>query len=292
MSTPSTHITNRTLFNCDHLGYKNHINEINLSINEGERLGITGLNGAGKSTLVQLMAGVISPDKGQIFHSADLRISLVTDQPCLYPLLTVSEHLQPITKINRDKIIIACQLQHLLKKPAGQLSKGYKQRLSLALAVSQQPDLLLLDEPSDGIDQSSMSIIEHILDELPKQTAVAICTHQPSLIEKNCHRLLVLDQGKLVYDQPTRDLKPQWVAIFSQPTRVEVLPDLPENASITINTDFKFTISNLNSEQAEKWLNQCVNQQRSLNQFHQLSMHDRIATQMRIQANQSTEPTP
>lgn len=198
------------------------VSNISLEIRRGDIVGLLGLNGAGKTTTLRMLSGVLVPDEGTITIGAyslsddpiqaRLQIGFLPDQPPLYNDMRVNEYLQLCGRIrklkgnqltNRQNIVIEqCMLESVSKKIIGTLSKGYRQRVGLAQALIHEPALLLLDEPSNGLDPQQLESMRNLIIDTGKNAAIILSTHLLSEAQSTCNRVAVIHDGKLVADRP------------------------------------------------------------------------------------------
>ena len=203
------------------------IENINFDIQRGEVVALLGVNGAGKSTTLNIITGNLSPDKGDVRicnhnvskqpKSAKFNLGYLPDIPPLYRELTVYEYLQFAALIHGvekrniknkiQSITEICGLTSVEKKLIANLSKGYKQRVGIAQAIIHNPALVILDEPTVGLDPIQMQDIRGLLTELSKNHSVLLSTHLLNEAETTCDRVLIIDQGNLLLDQSLEDIK-------------------------------------------------------------------------------------
>ena len=219
------------LFRVDHLTktYAGHavVDGLSLHLDAGECLGVIGPNGAGKTTTVRMCLGLVAPDAGTIeafglpiperAREAKARIGVVTQFDSLDPDFTCAENLRVYGRyFGLPKRTIEARLPKLLEFAAlqskagakpGELSGGMKRRLSLARALVNDPDLLLLDEPTTGLDPQARHLMWERLQNLLQQgKAILLTTHFMDEAERLCHRLLVLDHGRKIAEGTPRGL--------------------------------------------------------------------------------------
>jgi len=200
------------------------VDRVSFHLKQGEVVGFLGPNGAGKSTTLKMIAGFLSPDSGSIqlngmpIHPDTIEakkiIGYLPESNALYEQLYVKEYLQFLSKVhgiqNASQRILQTidqtglgLMQH---KKIGSLSKGYKQRLGIAAAILHQPKLVLLDEPTTGLDPNQLIEIRALIQSLSKEALILFSTHILQEVTAICDRVLVLHQGKLVADDPIGDL--------------------------------------------------------------------------------------
>jgi len=209
---------------CKNYGPQVAVNEVSFELKPGEIVGFLGPNGAGKSTTLKMLAGFLEPDKGSIvlngerIHQNALavkkQIGYLPESNALYQDLYVKEYLQFLTSVHSithasaaiQSVIEKTGLGQMQNKKIAALSKGYKQRLGIAAAIIHQPTLILLDEPTAGLDPNQLIEIRALIQSLSKDTMILFSTHILQEVTAICDRVLVLHQGRLVADEPTRQL--------------------------------------------------------------------------------------
>ncbi len=207
-------------------GHQIAVNDISFSINKGEIVGFIGPNGSGKSTTMKCICGIIPPDHGSIeVLSKNIqadnvqikkKIGFLPENNPLYHDMYVKEYLSHIdqyynTSRNRDKRIVESihitGLESEKNKKIGQLSKGYKQRVGLAQAIIHDPEVLILDEPTTGLDPNQILEIRNLVSGLALNKTVLLSTHILQEVEAICDRIIVINKGKLVADTSAEELK-------------------------------------------------------------------------------------
>ena len=231
------------LFECLHLmkryGENTVVNDVSFRIAPGECLGVIGPNGAGKTTTLRMCLGLATPDSGSVrafgltMPEHDLaikaRLGVVSQFDTLDPDFSCAENLRVFGRyFGLKKTDIQARIPELLHFAAlthkadakpGELSGGMKRRLSLARALINNPDLLLLDEPTTGLDPQARHLMWERLQQLLQQgKSILLTTHFMDEAERLCSRLLVLDHGKKIAEGKPRDL----IAQFLEPDVVEV----------------------------------------------------------------------
>ncbi len=207
-------------------GKQKALDQISFSIKSGEVVGLLGPNGAGKSTLMKSITGAIIPDEGQIqineFSVFDKPIQtkqligFLPENNPLYYEMYVREYLKFVADIrteNKERIEEVIQKVGLTPeshKKIGQLSKGYKQRVGLAQAILSNPEILILDEPTNGLDPNQILEIREVIREIGKSKTVILSTHIMQEVEALCSRVILLNKGKIVSDSPIEEFKGQY----------------------------------------------------------------------------------
>lgn len=203
-------------------GAQKAVNNVDLTLNAGECVGLAGHNGAGKSTMMKLILGLIRPDVGNVMlfgepvsHAAHIRrqIGYLPETVSLHPSLTGKETLDFYAKLKGTDL----SLNHALlervgiaqsaHKRVGAYSKGMRQRLALAQALLGEPKLLLLDEPTTGLDPASRQMFYQIINELKERGAtVLLSTHALAELDGHADRIVVMKNGNKVADGNMREL--------------------------------------------------------------------------------------
>ena len=209
---------------CKNYGHQMAVNEVSFQLKPGEIVGFLGPNGAGKSTTLKMLAGFLEADKGSIVlnaatvhpNASDVKkqIGYLPESNALYQDLYVKEYLQFLTTVHSipnaaeatTAVIEQTGLQSMQHKKIAALSKGYKQRLGIAAAIIHKPKLILLDEPTAGLDPNQLIEIRALIQSLSKDTMILFSTHILQEVTAICDRVLVLHQGKLVADEPIGQL--------------------------------------------------------------------------------------
>jgi len=197
------------------------INDISFSIQVGEVVGFLGPNGAGKSTMMKIINSYISSEEGEVrVGGVDVsknpvevkrKIGYLPENNPLYSEMYVREYLAYVADIygvdsaEIENVIVKTGLQKEANKLIGQLSKGYKQRVGLAAAIIHNPDYLILDEPTTGLDPNQIVEIRNLIKEFGKQKTVILSTHIMQEVEAMCDRVIIINQGQLVVDEKLVD---------------------------------------------------------------------------------------
>ena len=192
----------------------NAVNGISMSAEKGEILGILGPNGAGKSTTISCILGIITPDSGAVVYEGNnslkkwkQHIGFVPQELAIYDELTAEENVRFFcalyggSNLNAkvDKALDFVGLNEVRKKKAGTFSGGMKRRLNLACGIAHEPDLIIMDEPTVGIDpQSRNHILENVKKLHQKGATILYTTHYMPEAEEICDRLVVVDHGQVI----------------------------------------------------------------------------------------------
>ncbi len=204
-------------------GEQKALNAVSFSINKGEIVGFLGPNGAGKSTLMKILTGFINASEGQVFVSnfnlnthkieAQKSIGYLPEHNPLYLEMYVKEYLQfnasihKVSKAEVEKIIAKVGLAPEAHKKISQLSKGFRQRVGLAAALLHNPDVLILDEPTTGLDPNQLVEIRNLIKEVGKDKTVLFSTHIMQEVEAVCDRVILINNGEIVADKNLNELK-------------------------------------------------------------------------------------
>jgi len=202
------------------------VDGVSFEAKDGEVVGLLGPNGAGKTTTMRVITGFISPDEGNVeIDTVSIRnnpiqvqskIGYLPENNPLYKEMLVSEMLEfsadmrNLTKIQRkdaiDFSVNASNIKDVYYKPINELSKGFKQRVGLAVALLHKPKTLVLDEPTEGLDPNQRSEIRTLIKNLSKDRTIIISTHVMQEVEAICDRALIINKGKMVADSNVKDL--------------------------------------------------------------------------------------
>lgn len=199
-----------------HIGKQHVLKDICLTINDGEVVGLLGPNGAGKSTLMKIMVGVWNATNGEV--QVPKSIGFLPEQNPLYEDMYVREYLRFFVSLrskeqgtkNKDQLveelIERVGLQREAHKKIGQLSKGYRQRVGLAQAMIGDPELLILDEPTTGLDPNQLEDIRALIREMGAQRTVILSTHILQEVKQMCNRVIIIDHGEVKVDKPISEI--------------------------------------------------------------------------------------
>lgn len=203
------------------------VDNISFSVDRGEVLGFLGPNGAGKSTAMKMITGYLSPTAGKITvcghdvrsHPIEIkrRIGYLPEGAPLYGDMTPNSLLNfvcDIRQLSREQrqrgmehAIESLHLQRVLRQPIETLSKGYKRRVGLAQAIIHDPEVLILDEPTDGLDPNQKHEVRDLLDRMSSTKSIIISTHILEEVDAVCSRAIIISQGAIVADQKPSQLE-------------------------------------------------------------------------------------
>ena len=204
-------------------GDQTALNKINIEINNNEIIGLLGPNGAGKSTLMKSIVGALKIDEGQIiFNGKDIRedeisakrnMGFLPENNPLYEEMYVKEYLSFVAdlhQISKERIEEVIELVGITpekSKKISQLSKGYQQRVGLAQAILHSPDLLILDEPTNGLDPNQIIEIRNVIKQIGKEKTVILSTHIMQEVEALCSRVILIHEGNIIQDSNIEEFK-------------------------------------------------------------------------------------
>jgi len=204
-------------------GAQKALDAVNFSINSGEIVGFLGPNGAGKSTMMKIITTYISQSDGSVLvngHNVTTAplavkqsVGYLPEHNPLYLDMYVKEYIQfsgqihKVAKSRVEEVITQVGLTPEAHKKIGQLSKGYRQRVGLAVALLHDPEVLILDEPTTGLDPNQLVEIRSLIKEIGKTKTVLFSTHIMQEVEAVCDRVIIINKGKIVTDAKLNELK-------------------------------------------------------------------------------------
>ncbi|MCK4704432.1 MAG: ATP-binding cassette domain-containing protein [Gammaproteobacteria bacterium] len=249
--------------------YDNHcaVDDISFTLKTGDILGFLGPNGAGKTTTMQMLSGNLAPNEGEIHINgfdlldnpkrAKAEIGYLPEQPPLYKEMTVDEYLTYCAKLHRiekNRISNAmklaktrCGLMESGHRLIGNLSKGYQQRVGIAQAIIHSPKIIILDEPTVGLDPNQIREIRDLIIELGKEHGIILCTHILPEVEAVCNRIQIINHGKLVYEADMdvllgKRLSGLYELSLLQPPNIDALSEIPEINNVERLNDNTFLL--------------------------------------------------
>lgn len=251
---------------------KKVVDGINFQIGKGEIVGLLGPNGAGKTTTIRMLAGILPPSSGEVLvegkdlfegdKSEKSPIGYLPENNPLYDFFTVEENFNFWAQLKglkseyflprRSLLLETLGLEAVYFRPIGELSKGYKQRVGLSQALLSDPSILLLDEPTEGLDPNQRREIETLIKGLGQERTVVICSHVLSEVTKICQRVIIINRGKIVADDQVTNLTTgsknrQILIIIAQGQNIKShLQQLPGVVSVKVDdtetSNQKFTV--------------------------------------------------
>ncbi|WP_028319959.1 ABC transporter ATP-binding protein [Desulfatiglans anilini] len=201
-------------------GQKRAVDGVSFQVERGEVLGFLGPNGAGKSTTMRMITGFLPPSSGRVrIAGADIlddpliarrRFGYLPENAPVYPEMTVNGFLKFIAEIRGfrgretagrvDAVMERCYLGEVRSQPVHTLSKGYKQRVCLAQSILHDPDYLIMDEPTDGLDPNQKHEVRQMIQEMAREKAVILSTHILEEVDAVCTRAIIIDRGRIAAD--------------------------------------------------------------------------------------------
>ena len=277
------------------------VNNVSFSVPKGEVVGFLGPNGSGKTTTMRMLTSFYTPDKGDIYieginnltHDVEARskIGYLAENNPLYGDMIVKEYLELIAKIrnvNKSKIqsnisnvVEETGLERVYYNQVNQCSKGYKQRVGLAAALLHEPSILIMDEPTEGLDPNQRVPIRELIKSLSSERTVLLSTHVLQEVEETCDRILIISKGSLVANGTISEL--QNVSLEQKEVEVEISGNQIEKELSKINNVTDVTKTSYSGEQEKfriKYLGKedirpilfelCKNQNWTLWELHQI----------------------
>ncbi|TYA69866.1 gliding motility-associated ABC transporter ATP-binding subunit GldA [Seonamhaeicola marinus] len=248
-------------------GEQKALNSISFNVDKPEIVGFLGPNGAGKSTMMKILTTYVQPTQGTAkVNGHDLNekqhiqksVGYLPEHNPLYLELYIKEYLSfnaNIYKVSKERINEVIELTGLtpeVHKKIGQLSKGYRQRVGLATALLHDPDVLILDEPTTGLDPNQLVDIRNLIKTIGKTKTVFLSTHIMQEVEAMCDRVVIINKGEIVADKKLSELRDEQeqTVIVEFDYRVEdaFLKKLPKVKEVTNTYDFVYEITFNSSE--------------------------------------------
>ena len=201
------------------------VDDVSFEVKRGDVLGFIGVNGSGKSTTMRMLTGYLTPSEGSVYIND--KFLLENEQYCrgfigylperapMYLDMRVGDflffcaQLRQLQNLKKAivKVVDICSLQEVLYREIGTLSKGYRQRVCFAQSIIHNPDILILDEPTDGLDPAQKNQMRKVIKEYGKDKAIILSTHILEEVELLATRVLLLNCGKVVVDESIKDFK-------------------------------------------------------------------------------------
>jgi ABC-2 type transport system ATP-binding protein len=209
-----------------HFGRVSAVKDISFTVKRGEVVGFLGPNGAGKTTTMRMLTGFFPPTAGRIrvagFDIVDnalqakAKIGYMPEQPPLYPEMRVDDYLAFVARIKgvpnkkiKSRLVESktlCGLTEVGRKLVRQLSKGFRQRVGLAQAIIHEPDVLVLDEPTAGLDPKQILEVRHLIQAIGKERTIILSTHILPEVSMTCERVLIMNKGRIVAANTPKEL--------------------------------------------------------------------------------------
>lgn len=256
-------------------GQQNALNNVSFGIKSGEIVGFLGPNGAGKSTMMKILTGYIPQTSGDAevcgfdvserIIDVQKRVGYLPEHNPLYLDMYVKEYLSfvagtfKVSKTQVDEIIEKTGITPEKHKKLGALSKGYRQRVGLAAALIHNPEVLILDEPTTGLDPNQLVEIRNLIKELGREKTVILSSHIMQEIEEICSRVIIINKGNIVADKPIDELKSissnsTVIVRFSEKVSLEEIKVLQTTITATLLENNTFRIETKESEPLKKEL--------------------------------------
>ncbi len=248
------------------------LDRISFQVQRGEIMGFLGPNGAGKTTTLRILTGLLEPTEGAVrvegmdvsTHPVEVRrrIGYLPENVSLYPELRVEEYLlyraaiKGVARGQRrarlDEVLQRCALGDVRRRIIGRLSKGYRQRVGLSDCLIGHPSILILDEPTVGLDPHQIRQTRDLIKELGRQTTILLSTHILPEVEMICHRVAIIDKGKIIaVDSPDNlrkamtgtqvvhvSLRGEQTAIEQAVTQLRAIPGLTADVRVPLEEVF------------------------------------------------------
>lgn len=260
------------------------VRNVSFELAKGDVLGFLGPNGAGKSTTMQMLTGTLSPSAGTIrVQGIDLldhprrakrELGYLPEQPPLYRELTVDEYLTYCARLRgvrgrevRTAVEMSrsrCGLNEVRRRLIANLSKGYQQRVGIAQAILHNPAVVILDEPTVGLDPIQIREIRSLIRELGESHGIILSTHILPEVQGTCNRVQIIHRGRLVFADTMQGLESHLqaracIVAFRQPPGVEALRQLPEVEEVTELGEGRFRLRYSGDNPAEALAEAAVN---------------------------------
>jgi ABC-2 type transport system ATP-binding protein len=293
--------------------YQNHcaVKQLSFTLKAGEVLGFLGPNGAGKSTTMQVISGNLAPSEGEVSiaghdiieapREAKRQLGYLPEHPPLYRDASVDEFLSFCARLHRiprnkvaaalDKVKAECGLEDSGRRLIGNLSKGYQQRVGIAQAIIHDPPVVILDEPTVGLDPIQIREIRDLIRSLGSERSVILSTHILSEVQATCDRVQIIRAGELIYNASTASLNQGHEASYKvalrNPVQLDELARVAGVDQVEVLSDGRFRVvffveatpeALVEHAVQQKWgLYEFIPEQQSLEDlFIELTRHDEI----------------
>lgn len=281
-------------------GAQKAVDAISFKVGKGEIVGFLGPNGAGKSTTMKIITGYLQPDDGSVVVcgidvlkqplESKKKIGYLPEANPLYYDMYVREYLDFVADVHGigdrkkkiEEVIETVGLSLESKKRVGQLSKGYKQRVGLAAALIHDPEVLILDEPTTGLDPNQIIEIREVIKKLGEQKTVLFSSHILQEVEAICDRVVIINRGKLVADDHVSKL-------LSQTNKEEVLRVTFREALEPAWLERLSSVRTVNKINTNEWELVCTNVQDARRQLMELALQHNLNIESLQSGTQSLE---
>ncbi len=240
-----------------HYGAFTAVDDVSFTIGDGEIVGLLGHNGAGKTTIMKMLTGFLEPSAGSVIidgfdveaqrGEAQARIGYLPENCPLYPEMTVADFLDYAASLhgieaeNRPKAlrdaIAATALQEKATAPIASLSRGFRQRVGVAQAILHKPKIVILDEPTNGLDPSQIRHMRDLIKDLAQHATVIISTHILQEVQAICGRVIIINRGRLALDSQIADLSAGGRLRLVTPAAPDVIVPLVEALELIEGVD-------------------------------------------------------
>lgn len=234
------------------------VDQLTFSVEKGQVLGFLGPNGAGKSTVMRMITGYLEPSEGEIYvcdyditkhpRQARSKIGYLPEHNPLYLGMYVHEYLRFMGSIHglsskqciakAKEVVGRCGISDMQNKKLGTLSKGYRQRIGLAQTLMHNPAVLILDEPTTGLDPNQLHEIRSLIREVSQEKSVILSTHIMQEVEALCDRVMIINQGKICIEATLEELaaqsSDQLTVTFQEPIPLAALERLADVARVQV----------------------------------------------------------
>ena len=250
------------------------IRDINFEVSQNGIYGLLGANGAGKSTTMNIMCGVLNQSHGQVFIrgidmaenpiEAKKHIGFLPQHPPLLPELTVEEYLIHTANLRLmdpsaipaalDKVLVKCNISHFRKRLLKNLSGGYQQRVGIAQAIIHEPDFVVLDEPTNGLDPNQILDVRHLIREIAQERTVVLSTHILQEVQALCDHIWMVHEGRMVFSGSMEEfdsqVAPNSVVVgMVSPPSVDYLQQLPTVVDVEPIGNVRFRMRSTNTQE-------------------------------------------
>ncbi len=237
------------------------VDDVSFHIGNNEIVGLLGHNGAGKTTIMKMLSGYLEPSAGEIriagiemasnARTVQQQLGYLPENPPIYPDMVVADYLDYVATLKGivpdqrlaavREAIVATDLQHRALDTINTLSRGFRQRIGVAQAILGQPRLLILDEPTNGLDPQQTQQMRALIKRLAERATIILSTHIMQEVDAICDRVLMLRSGKLILDENQADLRNSRSLLLKTSGKVESLANylkrLPQIAQLTQSAD-------------------------------------------------------